>query len=473
MKSRRLAVVAVSATCALLGTACSSPSSPASTTTVSPPTSTAGATDGGYSSKTPYAPQESIADYQPAPEGFVPVYTESVARHGSRALSSVKYDDLTLQLWQIAEANGALTDIGRELGPAVQSLMKANAEIGYGALSGLGMDEHRALAERVVERVPQLFAAIEQQSGTVALTSSGVDRAVDSAQNFGQGLTTAIPALTPRVAAPTADEDLLYFHKSDANLDYQQYEDGDPRLEAVDEEIDNLPRTKDVARHMLTTLYSESFVDRVAAGEFSLTDRGDGDTTIENEVDAANMLYNTYIITPGMSEEGQWDFTRFVQPEDAQWFAYVSDAEDFYSKGPGFEGNDITYKMASVLRDEFLRTLTAHTAPNALPGADFRFAHAETIIPFAALLQLPGSETQQPEGDLYTYDNNDWRGAQVTPMAANVQWDEFAGPDAAHLVRMLYNERETAFAAPCAPVEQGSFYYAADELARCVPLIGT
>lgn len=35
------------------------------------------------------------------------------------------------------------------------------------------------------------------------------------------------------------------------------------------------------------------------------------------------------------------------------------------------------------------------------------------------------------------------------------------------LVRMLYNEKETAFKAGCRPVDKGSKFYALDELERC------
>ncbi|MER2206683.1 MAG: histidine-type phosphatase, partial [Rhodococcus sp. (in: high G+C Gram-positive bacteria)] len=124
---------------------------------------TPASTDGGFTSKTPYSPGQRIADYQAPPTGYSPVYTESVARHGSRALSSLKYDDLSLQLWELAEAENALTSVGKEFGPALRDLMAANKKLGYGNLSGLGVTEHRQLGARVTERLPQLFDAIAAQ----------------------------------------------------------------------------------------------------------------------------------------------------------------------------------------------------------------------------------------------------------------------------------------------------------------------
>lgn len=79
---------------------------------------------------------------------------------------------------------------------------------------------------------------------------------------------------------------------------------------------------------------------------------------------------------------------------------------------------------------------------------------------------LPGSTRGVSAERPYTYDDNPWRGAAVAPMASNIQWDVFRKGDTT-LVRMLYNEKETAFRAGCHPVSKGSKFYDLDELERC------
>ena len=77
---------------------------------------------------------------------------------------------------------------------------------------------------------------------------------------------------------------------------------------------------------------------------------------------------------------------------------------------------------------------------------------------------------------MYTYDNNEWRGESVTPMATNVQWDVYAkqGEDPATgsaytpIVRMLYNENEIAFRSECTPIADGSTWYKLTELKSCL-----
>ncbi|MBM7389554.1 hypothetical protein JOE37_002548 [Clavibacter michiganensis] len=420
-----------------------------------------------YSSKTPYAPRGTATDLAPAPAGFAPVYTESVARHGSRALSSFKYDSLTTQVWEQARSEGALTSLGATLGPEVAKLTAANRKLGYGNLTGQGADQHRGIGARVVERLPSLFAGIDAGSDTVALESSGEARATASGKAFAEGLRTADPLLASHLPKDIAkDPDTLYFHKSDANADYQAYEDG-PAVTAAVDAITDQPRSHEAARHLLERLYTPAFVDRLAAGDYHFVDGGDGKTTVDDEVDAAMMLYNLYIIAPDMTEEVQVDFDRYLEGADAEWFAYLLDAEDFYSKGPAFLGSDITYRMATPLLDDFLDAMDARLAGSST-AATFRFAHAETIIPFAALIGLPGSTQQVAPERPYSYTTNDWRGETVTPMAANVQWDVYRDASGRAIVRMLYDEEAIPFRAGCAPIAPGSLFYDAGEVRRCL-----
>ncbi|TYC66587.1 hypothetical protein EH183_42120 [Streptomyces sp. CB01881] len=42
------------------------------------------------------------------------------------------------------------------------------------------------------------------------------------------------------------------------------------------------------------------------------------------------------------------------------------------------------------------------------------------------------------------------------------------GRPAAYLVRMLHNEKKTAFKSSCKPVAEGSYFYGLDELRHCL-----
>ncbi len=103
-----------------------------------------------YSSKQPYvAPSEATtASYSQAPEGYETVYTESMARHGSRGLSSYKYDALLMKMAEAAEAdNGFKSDaIKSEFMKNLKAITAANVENGYGMSPVRVLTNIRALA---------------------------------------------------------------------------------------------------------------------------------------------------------------------------------------------------------------------------------------------------------------------------------------------------------------------------------------
>ena len=155
--------------------------------------------------KAPYQPQQKINAYEIAPNGYSPVFTELIARHGSRGLSSMKYDLALYNLWIKAKQENALTDLGQQLGPDLETMMKVNILLGYGVEgirlfgygneSALGIKEHRGIADRLLQRLPLLFNHAARDGQTVQVVSSGVDRAVDSAKFFTNELLKQQPNL--------------------------------------------------------------------------------------------------------------------------------------------------------------------------------------------------------------------------------------------------------------------------------------
>ena len=125
--------------------------------------------------------------------------------------------------------------------------------------------------------------------------------------------------------------------------------------------------------------------------------------------------------------------------------------------------------MAKPLLTEFFSSTSELIEAKSNVTANLRFAHAETIIPLATLLQIPDfSDEAVHLSDTYTYENNWWRGDNVAPMAANIQWEIYRHEDNHQqiLVRMLYNEMEVRFKEGCKSVTPGSFFYDFNELKR-------
>lgn len=465
--------------------------------------SSATGSDYQYSTKAVYVARQDAGSYEAAPVGFTPVFTELVARHGSRSLSSPKYDVLTKQIWDAASRQGALTDLGQKLGAKVDAVTAANRQLGYGLLSAVGKEEHALLATRLAERLPALLGK-GGVPGCIRVETSGKDRANESAYYFMESLAKRVDFITDSKACYVSQQNPseidkglrnkfeLYFHKTEPEGDYLQYlpafqaymafvgdeEEGVSPAPELSEALGGLktqPQTRVMAREMLERLYSKTFVDELAAGvEYVAVNPEDGDKTyVRDEVDAALMLYNLFIIGPGMIREAQaqgapWDLEQFITPEESAWFSYLSDAEDFYEKGPSLASQRATYAVAQPLLDGLFDEVQTQVVEGAGEHvAKLRFAHAETLIPLAALMQLEGSRQSAQPGVLMSQANNEWRGGWVSPYAANIQWDVYRNDAGRVLVKMLYNEKELAFKAGCSPIAVGSFFYDFGELKRC------
>ncbi len=463
-------------------------------------------------SKTTYAPQQDPSTYEAPPIGFSTIYTELVARHGSRGLSSASSDIAMYNMWTQAQATSSLTKLGARLGPDLQRVTRANALLGYavpgittpgyGNLTQVGIAEHQQLAIRLVSRTAPLLAnaATANAPRQVVVSTSGVNRAVDSSNFFTQSLIATIPALSPQivrtapltaypVTAPVAqaagvNRFQLYFHKLAPATDlpatndayypvyqnsraYQTYLASNATMIAKVNGIVYDSDSRAAARAALLTIFTPAFVNALDAGtssyantgsytftsddgRYTTTITGDGATKLANLVDAANALYAVYAITPAMVNEVPVNIGKYIPDASLQTLAYLSDVQDFYQKGPGIaEAGPINSAMGQALLDDFFREVDAVAAGDLSHAAKLRFTHAEIIIPFATLLRLPSASTPAPAASDYTYAGNAWRGENIAPLAGNVQWDVVRNSSGTLLVKMYYNERETDFPPAC------------------------
>ena len=465
--------------------------------------------------KTPYRPARTASGDASAPPGFTPLHTQLVARHGARAMTGMKDDLALLNMCRQAAREQALTPLGQQLLADVERLVQVQLLLGHGVdgiarpgyanLSAIGIDEHRQLALRVLQRQPALFADADAGPRTIVVQHSGVDRARESGVFFIQSLTAAAPRLAPLVEPPAADRFTLYFHKLNAATDAAidgTIAAGDPRhatfaasqryqaflrsaaLKARLDAVAADPRLDEAARIVLARLFRPAFLDRLADRELRFTNSGrmeatsgdgklhvvrdgDGKTVIASPRDALMALSAVYEIAPGLRVELGRDFRAYIPDAQAQLLAWANDAEDFYEKGPGMAAEaPVTYQMAEGLLRDFFDEAQHGSARHL---ATFRFSHAEIIIPLATLLGLPGSDVPLAPGQAYSYADNPWRGRDVAPYAANIQWDSYRDAQGRVLVRMLYNERQTPFKAACdqARYRPDSAFYDLKALRAC------
>ena len=267
--------------------------------------------------KTPYTPQQNLFTYQTPPVGFSPVFTQIVVRHGSRGLSSPKYDLVLYNMWAAAKASGQLTPLGQQIGADVLQIIQANIVLGcgvpgitnpgYGNLTQVGIAEHTQLAQRMAARVSPMLQNAVTVNRQVIVSTSGVDRAIDSGNYFSKSLAATVPGLGPLIvnSAPLTAYPVnkpvaqpagvnrfdLYFHKLAAKTDlpstsdpyyptyqsslsYQNYLASDPTMLNKVNSILYSNTSNAISRTILQASFTKPFVDALANGTTSYSNSG-------------------------------------------------------------------------------------------------------------------------------------------------------------------------------------------------------
>jgi multiple inositol-polyphosphate phosphatase/2,3-bisphosphoglycerate 3-phosphatase len=149
------------------------------------------------------------------------------------------------------------------------------------------------------------------------------------------------------------------------------------------------------------------------------------------------------------------DFRSFFTCEELKALSVLDSADEYLKKGPGANSDGIQVRVAVPLLVDFIKTSDEFISSGKF-NAELRFAHAETIAPFAALLEIAGADSASTD---ISRISQVWQASKVIPLSSNIQWVFYkkAGSDE-YLVKVLLNEKEVHITGVA--INKDSSYYA-------------
>ena len=93
----------------------------------------------------------------PSPKGKKPFYISHYGRHGSRYINSRTGYDTPFKMMAHADSVNELTPTGERVFEEMKLIM-ADTEGRWGELTSYGKKQHRLIAQRMVERFPEVFS---------------------------------------------------------------------------------------------------------------------------------------------------------------------------------------------------------------------------------------------------------------------------------------------------------------------------
>lgn len=368
------------------------------------------------------APSE-ITD-TPSPEGFEPFYVSHYGRHGSRYHAGDVYIRTCIGIFSPLADKGLLTREGMALFRELKAIEEAQSDmIGY--LTQKGAREHREVAHRLYQRVPELFN--QKDRSEVLAVSSIIQRCIQSMSNFCMQLKVENPALD---ISMYSGERYMKYILNGADIKHN------PRHKAILDSV--LAARFDPSRAMRAW-----FNDPEKASEYF------------NGFDAAHVcLYVYYISTTVDCLDEQLAGTYGFFTEDELFTLWQYDnMNNIDNMGFTQENRSGTKVVADHIMRDMIEKADAAVAGNNR-AADLRFGHDSGLLPLISSLGLEGIDkvmpmvrTADPDG-IFIY--------KFMPMCSSLQMIFYRNTAGEVLVKFVRNEMETTI--PALKPVSGPYY---------------
>lgn len=354
-------------------------------------------------------------------EGMTPFYINHLGRHGARFPTSGKALEKVKGALVLAEQEKRLTAKGVELLATVLQLSEAfNGQ--WGELSPIGEQEQKEIAERMLFRYPELFA----DSARIEAIATYVPRCINSMDAFLSGMKKRDSSLViQRNAGKQYDNFLRFFDLNQPYLHYKEKGGWIPLYESF-------VRDKIMVAPVMNRIFLTS-----------------GKETEQESREFVMALFSIAAILPDTG----LPFNMKDLFRNEEWYNYwqTQNLRQYMTKSAAPIGNMLPVAIAWPLLSEFIRTTEKAINGQSDNRANLRFAHAETVIPFVALMGIGKTDIQVTSSDsVSTY----WKDYDIAPMAANVQWILYHDENSQVWIKVLLNEKEVSI-----PVVTSRFPY--------------
>ncbi|WP_298552899.1 histidine-type phosphatase [uncultured Parabacteroides sp.] len=341
--------------------------------------------------------------------GMIPFYINHLGRHGARFPTSGKALDKVITRLSLAEKHKMLTKEGLDLLSFMQGVSE-QLKGKWGELSSLGKEEQEGIAGRLSKNYPCLFT----DSAQVEAIATYVPRCINSMDAFLSCLQRENPSLNiKRSEGREYDEILRFFDLNESYVSYKKAGDWIAVYEKFSQV--KIPTSPVIKRLFLR-----------------------GGTEKEDQ-DFVMALFSIIAILPdtGLSLDKMCFFT------PKEWRAYwqTQNLRQYMSKSSAPIGRMLPVAIAWPLLSEFIRTADEVINAKSDNHANFRFAHAETVIPFAALMGVQNADVRIADPD---YVSAYWKDYEIAPMAANIQWVFCHDEKGEIWVKFLLNEKDAS-----------------------------
>ena len=342
-------------------------------------------------------------------DGMTPFYINHLGRHGARFPTSRKALDKVEKVLVSAQQENGLTSEGMALLSMIRRLSRL-FDGQWGKLSKLGETEQEGIAGRMIRNYPQLFS----NSAKIEAIATYVPRSINSMDAFLSCMIRHNPALQVQRSEGKQYNHILRFF--DLNKSYVNYKEKGDWISLYESFVqDKIVFTPVMKRIFLTS----------------------GQETEQEKREFVMALFSIAAILPdtGLS------FNMKGILNDKEWYGYwqTQNLRQYPTKSAAPVGNMLPVAIAWPLLSEFIQTTEQAINGQSDNRVDLRFAHAETVIPFVALMGIGKTDIQIASPDSVSIY---WKDYEIAPMAANVQWVFYRDKNCQVWVKILLNEQE-------------------------------